>query len=404
MGISVCIITKNEAAKLEECLKALKAYNFETVVVDTGSEDDTQSVIKKYADVGGYFEWCDDFAKARNYAASLAGNEWILALDSDEKLQYCDEKKLWEMLAADEMLLGRIELINVINSTDGVTHGTESLCRLYNRKYYEFRGRIHEQIDRIQNQPADSTKNLPSDRTADSTEKHITDQRVDCTNNPPSDMPSDQPSTHEALHPADKYVNLPISVLHTGYMQDGEQRRKKTERNIRLLKRELEERGADPYILYQLGKSYFMRKEYEEACRYFEEGFAFDLDPALVYVQDMVETYGYALINLKRYDEMLFLEQIYDAFAVSADYMFLMGLAYMNNERFEDALREFVKASECKTCKVEGTNSYKALYNAGVICECTGKLKEAAGYYKKCGIYKPAADGLERVGKLLNKC
>ena len=375
MGISVCIITKNESAKLEECLKALKAYNFETVVVDTGSEDDTQSVIKKYADVGGYFEWCDDFAKARNYAASLAGNDWILALDSDEKIQYCDEKKLGEMLAADEMLLGRIELINVINSTDGVTHGTESLCRLYNRKYYEFRGRIHEQIDRIQNQPADCTRNSSSD----------------------------QSSTHEALHPADKYVSIPITVLHTGYMQDGEQRRKKTERNIRLLKRELEERGADPYILYQLGKSYFMRKQYEEACRYFEEGFAFDLDPALVYVQDMVETYGYALLNLKRYEEMLFLEQIYDAFAVSADYIFLMGLAYMNNGRFDDAFREFIKASECRICKVEGTNSYKALYNAGVICECTGKLKEAAGYYKKCGTYKPAADGLERVRKLLNK-
>lgn len=393
MGISVCIITKNEAAKLEECLKALKACNFEIVVVDTGSEDDTQSVIKKYADVGGYFEWCDDFAKARNYAASLAGNDWILALDSDEELQYYDEKKLGEMLAADEKLLGRIELINVINSVDGMTHGTESLCRLYNRKYYEFRGRIHEQIDRIHNQPAGRQTHSSTDGT------NSLPQPAECKRN----SPSDQPNTHEAEHLSDKYVSLPISVLHTGYMQDGEQRRRKTERNIRLLKRELEERGTDPYILYQLGKSYFMRKEYEEACGYFEEGFAFDLDPALVYVQDMVETYGYALLNLKRYEEMLFLEQIYDAFAVSADYMFLMGLAYMNNERFEDALREFVKASECRNCKVEGTNSYKALYNAGVICECTGKLKEAAGYYKKCGTYKPAADGLERVGKLLNK-
>lgn len=364
MGISVCIITKNEAAKLAECLIALKAYNFETVVVDTGSEDETQSVIDKYADVSGCFEWCDDFAKARNYAALLAGNDWIMALDSDEKLCCCDEKKLEAMLEADDKLLGRIELINVINSVEGITHGTESLCRLYNRRYYEFRGRIHEQIDEIQK---------------DSKEKM------------------------SVCRIKDRYVNIPVSVLHTGYMQEGEQRRKKTERNIRLLKRELEEGGADPYILYQLGKSYFMRKEYEEACRYFEEGFAFDLDPALVYVQDMVETYGYALLNLKRYEEMLFLEQIYDAFAVSADYMFLMGLAYMNNGRFEEALREFVKASECRTCKVEGTNSYKALYNAGVICECTGKLKEAAGYYKKCGTYKPAADGLERVGKLLNK-
>ena len=46
--ISVCIITKNEKDKLEKCLKALSEYPFEVVVVDTGSDDGTVEMAKKY--------------------------------------------------------------------------------------------------------------------------------------------------------------------------------------------------------------------------------------------------------------------------------------------------------------------------------------------------------------------
>lgn len=40
-----------------------------------------------------------------------------------------------------------------------------------------------------------------------------------------------------------------------------------------------------------------MMGEYGVACGWFAQGLSFDLNPALEYVIDMVETYGYALIN-----------------------------------------------------------------------------------------------------------
>ena len=89
------------------------------------------------------------------------------------------------------------------------------------------------------------------------------------------------------------------------------------------------------------------------------------LNPKLEYVQDMVETYGYSLHimdfwnNQKRIQEMMFLENVYNEFAVSADYVFLMGLAYMNNGLFDKAIDEFNKAKLYKLCKIEGCNSYK---------------------------------------------
>lgn len=94
---------------------------------------------------------------------------------------------------------------------------------------------------------------------------------------------------------------------------------------------DLEEQGPSAYTYYQLGKSYYMQGNYEKASENFEQGLSFDLNPKLEYVQDMVETYGYSLLNQKRFSEMMFLENIYKEFALSPDYVFLMGLAYMNN-------------------------------------------------------------------------
>ena len=39
LPISVCIIAKNEEKYIETCLKHLGKYNWEIVVVDTGSTD-----------------------------------------------------------------------------------------------------------------------------------------------------------------------------------------------------------------------------------------------------------------------------------------------------------------------------------------------------------------------------
>lgn len=136
-----------------------------------------------------------------------------------------------------------------------------------------------------------------------------------------------------------------------------------------------------------------------QACEYFSQGLSYDLNPRLEYVIDMVETYGYALINSGRAGEALFFENIYDAFGDSADFQFLMGLIYMNNSRFEEAVAEFLKATNHKECRNSGANSYAAYYNIGVIYECLGQVDEAWKYYKKCGNYEPAVKRLIAIRK-----
>ena len=61
--ISVCLIAKNEERFLEQCLKSVKDFAWEIIVVDTGSTDRTVEIAKSFgAKIGGY-TWCDDFCR-----------------------------------------------------------------------------------------------------------------------------------------------------------------------------------------------------------------------------------------------------------------------------------------------------------------------------------------------------
>ena len=91
--LTLCMIAKNEGHRLRTCLESVQGLVDEIVVVDTGSTDDTVSIAKEYGAKLGYFEWCDDFASARNESLKLATGDWIMWLDPDDILpQECHVK------------------------------------------------------------------------------------------------------------------------------------------------------------------------------------------------------------------------------------------------------------------------------------------------------------------------
>ena len=383
--LSVCIITKNEEHNLARCLKSFQNTGFELVVVDTGSTDQTKKIAAEYTENIYDFPWCDDFSAAKNFAVSKATHPYVMVIDSDEYLQKIDLSRLEKMIVEHPGEVGRIQRINIISGKDGKQENKEWINRIFAKESFHYTGRIHEQVTAYD-------------------EKEY--------------------RTYEA----------PVLIGHTGYDLPKKEKKAKALRNIRLLEQELKNSGWDakvhatqleqnlskqdtdaeqkseiadakkeqqiPYLLYQLGKSYYMAEDYDEACFWFAHGLSYDLEPKLEYVIDMVETYGYALINSGRAGEALFFENIYEEFGNSADFQFLMGLIYMNNAMFDAAVGEFLKAVRHRDCRMAGVNSYAAYYNVGVIYECLGKISDAKYYYQKCGGYEPAKKHQEFIKKI----
>lgn len=360
LPISICMIAKNEEQHIEECLSRLKPYYDEIVLVDTGSTDATLAIAAKYTDKVYHFDWINDFSAARNYAISKAANDWVLSIDCDEYLESVDADKLLQLINSHTDEVGQVLIRNRFSQNGQPSIENIRVSRLFNRNYFHYEGSIHEQLER---KPA----------TAGDCLKYGRDMR--------SDLPI-------------PVFKMPLTLLHVGYDGSEEEMRTKALRNISLLEKELEAKGEDAYLYYQLGQSCVRLKDYEKACEWFDLGLSMDVDPTQGYVQNMVEAYGYCLLDLKRYQEALLLEGIYDNFAVRADFVFLMGLIYMNNAQFNDAVEEFKKATTMEQFSVEGTNSYRANYNIGVIYECMGQLEKAREYYNKCGNFEPAKQRL----------
>lgn len=353
LPISVCIIARNEEKHIEECLARLLPFAPEIVLADTGSTDRTIELAQKYTDKIYHFDWCNDFSAARNYALSKASHDWILSLDCDEYVESLDTESLLTCMKQYPDCAGRILIRNRFTENGQTSYEQVRVSRFVNRQHYRFEGAIHEQL-----------------------------------------APAAQNSAGLST-PVKRVYDAPVTVLHVGYDGSGNEMNEKCRRNILLLEKELRESGADPYLYYQLGQSYRKLHDYETACHYFDLGLAMDVDPALDYVQTMVESYGYTLLDLKRYQDALNLLGVYNIFAVRADFVFLMGLIYMNNGLLEEAIAEFKKATTMSEFAIDGVNSYKANYNIGVIYECTGHTDQAREAYRKCGAYAPAKARLE---------
>ena len=180
-----------------------------------------------------------------------------------------------------------------------------------------------------------------------------------------------------------------------GYTKEVLNRTDKLKRNIDLLEVAVKNDSEDPYLYFQLGKSYYMLKDYKTSALYFEKALSFQLDFRLEYVEDLVETYGYSLINSGRYSEALILENCFEVYSKFADFHFLMGLIYMNNAKFTQAVESFLECTKFPYSKVEGITTYSSYYNIGVIYDVLGFREKAIEYYGMCGDYEPARKRLK---------
>src|SRR5437763_5569103 len=97
--VSLCMIVKNEAANLPDCVGPVAPLVHEVVLADTGSTDDTRAVGERLGARVIDFPWVQSFAAARNASIQAATGDWIFWLDGDERLDADNLARLQALIA-----------------------------------------------------------------------------------------------------------------------------------------------------------------------------------------------------------------------------------------------------------------------------------------------------------------
>jgi len=146
MELSLCMIVRDEAARLGACLESVKDAVDEIVIVDTGSTDATKEIALLYTPHVYDCVWEDDFAAARNASMALATKPFLLWLDADDVLDAPEREKL---IALKERLTDRVDAVMLPYHYAFAPDGTPALVfereRIVRRSAgFAFCGAVHE--------------------------------------------------------------------------------------------------------------------------------------------------------------------------------------------------------------------------------------------------------------------
>jgi GT2 family glycosyltransferase len=108
-SVSVVVCSYNGAATLEECLASLRRLdypNFEVILVDDGSTDDTQEIVARFPEVRYIHQTNHGLSAARNVGARRATGEIVAYTDSD-----CVADEHWLSYLVSEMRRQNVDVI-----------------------------------------------------------------------------------------------------------------------------------------------------------------------------------------------------------------------------------------------------------------------------------------------------
>ena len=109
--VSIVIAVKNSSAYLADCLDSVAAQtftNYEIIVVDGHSTDETESIARSYAKVRFFQQSGSGFADAWNCGLREARGEYLAFIDSDDRWTPNKLADQLAMLRSDPRLEGVI--------------------------------------------------------------------------------------------------------------------------------------------------------------------------------------------------------------------------------------------------------------------------------------------------------
>lgn len=360
--ISLCMIVKNEEKYLPQCLNSVKDIVDEIIIVDTGSNDKTVEIAKSFGAKIYYFKWNNDFSEARNISLRYATKDWILIMDGDDEFCSEDKVKFNEILSnLNENSVYYFETLNYCGNVINSSNVTINLNpRLFKNKHgFYYTGEVHNQL---------------------------TNSKYAINNE-----------------------NYPIRIFHYGYLNSSIKDKDKRNRNITLLKDQIEKDPNNSYAYFNLGNEYCAQNKIEEGLKCYYRAY-----------QDFNVYNGYSFIllarivicnmDLRKYDEALKYVDIGLKYYKSAtDLYYLQGEVYSLQHRYTLAIDAFKKCLEIGEAPADlkfmyGTGTFKPLYELGNIYMYLKDYHKAFDYYyKTIGQKNDSVECVYNIGHILKE-
>ncbi len=344
MVLSLCMIVKNEEENIKECLdRTLKCVD-EAIIVDTGSTDNTKSILREYGELDKVtiidYVWESDFSKARNKSIENAKGDYILILDADERI-FCDRPKLEEFLMENKELAYTIAIYNIYENQEMVV--SNGMIRLYKNQNASYTGAIHEQLE------IDGKKRLGA----------TIDDKI-------------------------------CKIYHFGYSRNAFQIKGKQKRNMDIINAEIERKPNDPFNWYNKGVMEMIAGNLDVAIDNFVKAHDLCNGVRMAYHNDLVIRMIQCMLMQKKYKQVIdFINNLVNDPYINKmpDIYYYLGISFKEGKKYDLAIKKFRKAIEIgdTTTGISkfGSGSYLPMLEWANILKINKKFEQSIEKYKE---------------------
>ncbi len=256
-ALSLCVIARDEAARIGQLLESFLPFVGEMIVVDTGSVDETPEIARAMGARVARMDWPDCFSTARNASLDLARGWWVIVADADDVLPAA---------------CGR-ELVRIVTRHLPKDVGGEAVPEAA----YKVQIRIPPGPGESRAAVVDHVKLFPNRDDIRYTYR-----------------------IHEQVLPAIRGIGLPVldsgaHLIHQNYDRTPKGQEKKRARDEHLLYLQLQDRPGDAFCLFNLGMTHLEAwRDYEVAAQFLSRSIDRS-DP-----RDSIVNKAYALLHQAR--------------------------------------------------------------------------------------------------------
>ncbi len=352
--ISACLMVKNEEELLGNCLKSVRDWVDEIIVIDTGSTDKTVEIAQSFGARVFHQPWEGSFSKHRNYSMEQATSDWLLIIDADEEMYEEDIPDLLPFLEDPRVKAVSLNVLNVYGTNEQKQVFLVS-PRLFRRELNaRYDGIVHNQVR----------------------------------------LPDDTP-----------VVRTPARLKHFGYDLSPEKMEEKLQRSRQLLEKQLKQDPNNAFAMFNLAQ--ILRAGSDEcphergpeilrlAGRAVELTGPDKLGERHIHLM-CLDQMAWTCFYLKDFDRAL--KYCYQALQHKADYLdplLLIGHVYMGREEHDEAVRHYETYLDAQAAYdpdretdeiiLQHIDSRTTVYcNLGLVAYARERFDEAYEWLQKC--------------------